>query len=119
MSLAPESALTAVLQTQCPRVDPAGGSPNAVLPHVIWQPVGGESWRYVDNTAPDMRHQAFQVTAWAETNAAAIALMRQIEEALCSASTLIARPLGELQAEPVPELKRVGISQDFEVIATR
>lgn len=93
--MALESDVMAVLLTCCPRVHVGTAPASTVRPYVTWQHVGGESLRYVDNTAAAQRKPDIQVNTWGATPMQAFALIQQIEEALCAAAAFAAKPHGE------------------------
>lgn len=117
-----EVLLTAILKGRCPRVFPDVAPVGTVRPYVTYQQIGGTPWRYMDNTAANRRHSLVQIDVHAETRLEASTLMRGIEDDLCAASTLTARPAGELRASSaeLENAKRLyGASQDFDLWALR
>lgn len=119
MSLALESALVAELQTVCPRVYPMVAPLDTPQPYVTWQHVGGPNWRWVENTAPAERAAWVQINVWAATVAAALQVMQQIEEALCTSAVLVCRALAEPIGQHAAEVNHFGFHQDFEVVGAR
>lgn len=93
-----EIELIAVLQAQCPRVYPSTAEYGTPLPYLTWQHIGGESLRFLDNSASDKRNVYVQVNVWADSSLQAMQLARQIEDALCASRALQASPQGEPQA---------------------
>lgn len=114
-----ETALYAALHSICPRVYPDIAPADAVLPYVTWQQIGGEAPVYLDGALPDKRCAYVQINTWAATRAEANALMLQIEQALCAASTMVARPQSALQAAFDDDTEIRGAMQDFEIWAER
>ncbi|MFM9926899.1 DUF3168 domain-containing protein [Variovorax sp. H27-G14] len=90
-----ESELTSALLAKCPRTFPVVATFGTPLPYVVWQHAGGRTTRYADNTAAGKRNALIQVTVWAGTPMAAMALLRSIEDALCAHADLQVDPQGE------------------------
>lgn len=91
-----ETDLVAILQAQCPRTFPGVAKFGTPMPYVIWQHIGGQSLRFLDNTTGDKRNAFIQITVWAATSLQATTLARAIEDALCAATAvLLATPQGE------------------------
>ena len=117
-----EADVVALLKAHCPRVL-LDGSAEAGLakPYVLWQLLGGESLRYVDNTAADKRMVRVQLAVWHTSLPSALTLMRAIEDAMCAATVFTARCLGEpvTLAEPGLQPPEYGATQDFEILGAR
>jgi hypothetical protein len=95
-------------------------APLAVVhPYITWQGVGGRSLRFMDNTAADKRNTRVQINAWATTRAAANALARQVEDAMCATALFTASPLGEPVSDYDTETKTYGAMQDFSIFSAR
>ncbi len=90
-----ETDFIAILQARCPRVHLGTAPYDTPTPYLTWQHIGGDSLRFLDNTAPSTRNAFIQLNAWAATPKAALDLLRQIEDDLCAATTLTASPQGE------------------------
>lgn len=114
-----EADLQAALEACCPNVYPVTADPVPAGTFVTWQLIGGQSWRYVDNQAATTRHSMVQVNVWAATLAAALTLIRTVEEALAAAAAFTASPLSEPTDLSEPDQQVWGLSQDFEITATR
>lgn len=71
-----------------PDIAPAG----AAKPYITYQQVGGDVINMLGPYTPGKRNGRFQVNVWATTRAAANALMKQVEDALMTSTTLNARP---------------------------
>ena len=116
-----ESDLTALLKTLCPRVVPDFAPAGTVAPWITYQAIGGQPLRFTEGSAASLRHTLLQVNVWAPTRAAALLLIRQMEDALCSVSTITARPASEATStadeDMTPPL--YGCTQDFDVWAAR
>lgn len=110
-----EQPLFAVISALCPRVFPDTAPWSTPRPYVVWQQVGGEAPVYVEGAVPNMRNAVVQVAVWDDTRAGANALMRSIEAALVSATTLQAVPQGALQASHDGDTDRRGATQDFSI----
>ena len=115
-----ETDLVALLQAICPRSWPDVAPAGAVLPYIVWQPLGGEALRFVDGTAPDKRNTYLQVAVWSATRAEAIALIHQVEDAITAAPAFAsALPEGEARATYEATTQRYGSIQRFDIWATR
>lgn len=88
-------------------------------PYIVWQQIGGRSIDFIDPTVPSKQNAVMQITAWADTRAAAKALILQIEAALIQATTLQARAVSASAADHDEDLKRYGARQDFSIWADR
>jgi hypothetical protein len=78
-----EADLVTLLKTVCPRVFPDVAPANTAKPFVTWQPLGGESLRFLNNEAPDKRNTYLQVSVYSTTRLESLNLIRAAEEALC------------------------------------
>lgn len=114
-----ESDFVAALEALCPEVHPLTASIDTPRPYITWQHIGGTSWRFTEGTAPSLRHALVQVNVWADTYAAALVLVRQVEEALCASAAFTARPEGEPVGQDESDLNRYGLIQDFSIVAQR
>jgi len=114
-----EADLVALLRPLCARVHPDMAPSGSAPPWVTFQHIGGTPLRHVDGTASGLRHTMLQVNVWDTTRAAALALARQVEDAIClhagwqaEAST---EPVGEIE----PDMALYGCRQDFDIWAGR
>ena len=98
-----------------PDIAPLG----AVHPYITWQGVGGQSLRFIDNTAADKRHTRMQVNCWAVSRLQANLIARQAEDALCASTVFQATPLGEPVSNFDSETKTYSTMQDFSIFSTR
>lgn len=114
-----ESDLYALLKGICPRVYPDVAPEGTAKPYITWQAIGGASWRYLDNTPADKRNKLLQVSVWAESRLAALALVHQVEEALCAAVAFTAKPEGEAISITEDSPRLYGEVQRFSIVATR
>lgn len=93
--MALEEDLISVLEAQCARVHVGTAPYDTPQPYVTWQHIGGDPLRYVDNSPADRRNALIQINTWAATPKEAHALILQIQEAVCAASAIQAKPHGE------------------------
>lgn len=117
-----EATLTTALQALCPRVSPDVAPLGTARPYVTYQGIGGRSLRWLDKSAADKRHTHFQINVWADTRAAALLLIRAIEDALCAATAFSAMPYGEPRSvtEELPDEQLLyGCIQDFDIYSLR
>jgi hypothetical protein len=116
-----ETDVVAVLQAQCPRVFPASAPVNTQRPFVTWEHIGGDPLRYMEGSAAPQRLALLQVNTWANTKAEAMTLALAIEDALCVASAITARPNGAARGDHSDEVEPAlyGALQEFEVLGTR
>lgn len=116
-----EASLTALLKTLVPSVFTDFAPAGTAAPWVTYQGIGGQALRYQDNSAAGIRHTMVQINVWAGSRAAALLLIRQVEEALCAASAFTARPASEpistAENDMTPPL--YGCMQDFDIWAPR
>lgn len=114
-----ESDLPALLRTICPRVHPDVAPAGAARPFMVWQGLGGESLRFLDNTAPDKRNTYMQVSVYSTTRLEALALIRAAEAALCASPAFIAKPQSEPMATYEQDTALYGAIQRFSIWAVR
>lgn len=114
-----EADFVAVLKTCCPRVFPDSAPANEPRPFVTWAQLGGDAARYLDNTPMAKRLAQLQVDTWAATKAEAQQLAREIEDALCAASTINARPVADQSGRQDEYVDAYGVTQEFEVHGAR
>lgn len=118
-----EADLVSVLRTVVADVYPDVAPLAATYPYGVYQGIGGQSWRYTENTPANRRHSIFQINVWAATRGQALTLIRAVEEALCAATAFNAAPYaGEprwMSDQVAPEQLVYGCSQDFEIVSTR
>ncbi|MGC3986255.1 MAG: DUF3168 domain-containing protein [Pseudorhodoferax sp.] len=111
-----EDRLVAIIAPRCPvffRRAPEGlGAPYATIQHL-----GGRSIRFLDNTAPDKRNTAVQVTVWAATAEHASALLHAIAADVTTAPGMQASRLAGPRTIPDDELH--GLAQDLSIWAPR
>lgn len=110
-----------LLKAQCPSVFADFAKAGTAAPWVTYQHIGGQALRYVENTPAAQRHTLTQITVWHTSRSAALALIRQIEEALCASSAFTARPAGEPTSDAEPDLVPAlyGSMQDFDIWSAR
>ena len=115
-----QADLTAALKTCCPTVFTDFAPAGTTAPWVTFQVIGGRSLRWLNGTPSDKRHNVVQVNVWHSSRAAAVALMHQIETALCDAAApFSARPEGERSDDAEEDIGLYGCRQDFSIHSTR
>lgn len=114
-----ETDLVALLKTICPRVFPDVAPESATKPYITWQGLGGETARFVDNTAADKRNTLMQVNVWSTTRAESLAMIRSIEDAMCASVAFLAMPGGEALSTYEPEMQLYGCIQTYSIWAAR
>lgn len=114
-----ESDLHALLATVCPRVFPDFAATSTVRPYITFQGIGGPVFRFLDNTTGDKRRTRVQINVWADTRIESLALIRQIEDAMCAASAFTATPEGEPVHDFDADFPVYGSIQDFLITSTR
>jgi len=101
------------------RVYPDVAPAAAALPRIVYQQVGGVSDVFLDNTFPDKENGRFQVTSWAATRLAAMALAKQVEAALVGSASITCRPVGARVSGYEPDTALFSSRQDFSIWSTR
>lgn len=114
-----EAQLFDLLKVACPRVFPDAAPIGTATPYLTWQQLGGESLRFLDNTAADKRNVLLQVACWSKARADATALIRQIEDALCASALFVAIPEGEGLSAYESDTLLYGSIQRFSIYTTR
>lgn len=114
-----ESDLVTLLKTVCTRTFPDVAPELTAKPYVTWQGIGGESLRFVENTAADKRHTLMQINVWSATRQEALTMIRQIEDALCVSAAFTATPQGEPLSTYEPDTASYGCIQRFDVWSAR
>ena len=114
-----ESDLATLLKTICTRTFPDVAPSATAMPYVTWQGIGGESMRFVENSAADRRNTVMQINVWSATRMQSLAMIRQIEDALCASSAFTATPQGEPLSTHEPDTASYGCIQRFDIWAGR
>lgn len=114
-----ESTLDALLKTVCARVFPDVAPAGTATPYATWQGIGGETIRFIDNTAGGKRDTLMQVSIWSKTRSEALTLIRQIEDLLCASSAFQCRPEGESVSIYESDTLLYGSIQRFSILASR
>ena len=114
-----ESDLQTLLAGICPRTFPDVAPSGTVAPWVVWQGLGGDSLRMLDNTAADKRNTLMQISVYSKTRLQALQLIRQIEDAITASMPLIATPLGEPASTYEDDTKLCGSIQRYSIWAAR
>jgi hypothetical protein len=86
---------------------------------MTWRALGGETARFLDNTAANKRNTLMQIDVWSTTRAEALSLIRQAEDALCGSAVFVAQPLGEAFSDYESETQLYGSTQRFSIWADR
>lgn len=92
-----------------PDVAPLG----TVRPYATYQQAGGASVNFVDQAIPDKSNARMQINVWADTRSAASLLIKQVEQALRSATALQTTVLGQPVATYEADTLLYGARQDF------
>lgn len=114
-----EADLNAMLKAICQRTFPDIAPEGTAAPYITWQGLGGESARFMDNTAADKRNTLMQINVWSKTRLEALTLIRQIEDALCASAAFVATPQGEPLSTYEPDTLLYGSIQRFGIWAAR
>lgn len=94
-----------------PDVAPAGTQP----PYITYQAVGGQPINYLGGESPGKRNARMQVSVWAATRLAAVALAQQVEDAMRAAKPLQTEVLTGQLAVYDEETTYRGALQDYSV----
>jgi hypothetical protein len=114
-----EPTLVTLLRTLCPAVHADFAPPATAAPYITYQHIGGTPLRFIDGAATSLRHTMLQVNVWHSTRAGALALARQVEDAICLTSAWSAEPSNEPTGQAEPDLRLYGCQQDFDIWAGR
>ena len=114
-----ETTLATLLSAICANTYPDVAPEGAAMPYVTWQQLGGASMRYADNAPMDKRYPLVQVSVWSATRLSSLALIRQIEDALCATADFVAEPQGEPFSLYELDTQRYGNIQRFDIWAAR
>lgn len=114
-----ESDLVTLLKAICTRTFPDVAPELTAKPYITWQGIGGESLRFVENTAADKRNTLMQINVWSATRLEALTLIRQIEDALCVTGAFTVKPQGEPLSTMEPDTNLYGCIQRFEIWSIR
>ena len=113
-----ETDLVALLKAINPRTYPDVAPEGTATPYVTYQQIGGESLRYVDNTA-DSRYPLIQISVWSRSRLESATLIQQIEDAICAAPAFQATPQGDAMSRYEPDTQLYGSIQRFDVFGAR
>ena len=114
-----EQQLFDALKVLCPRTFPDFAPVSTPRPYITFQHVGGQSLRYIDNTAANIRHSEIQINTWGDTRLSTMTLARQIEDALCASTAFQATPNGEPVGDFDADIPVYGTRQDWNIFAPR
>jgi len=95
------------------RVWPDVAREKSALPRIVYQQVGGQGLSFMDGTLPSKENGRMQIACWATTRAAAIALAKQVEVAVCGSAALQAIPLGARASDWEQDTGFYACRQDF------
>ncbi|PQV50973.1 DUF3168 domain-containing protein [Paraburkholderia sp. BL21I4N1] len=95
------------------RIYPDVGPTGVGRPYITYQAVGGQSPNYLSNSV-DLQNARMQVNVWADTRAAATAIMQSAIAAL-SAAPIRATTLGAPVSAYEPDTKLYGSREDFSI----
>ena len=96
------------------RVYPDVGPAGVVAPYITWQQVGGQPVNFLDTaTLPSKANGRYQINTWAATRAEAVALAKQVENAVRATTSLQPTVLSQPVATTDEETGRKGYRQDF------
>lgn len=116
-----ESDLVTLLKTVCARVFPDVAPSGTAVPYVTWQDIGGEVIRFLDKGNGGKRITLVQVNIWSASRSEALAMIRQIEDALMASAAFQCKPEGESMSmcETESEPWKYGCIQRFSILADR
>ena len=114
-----EAKLSAALEPICPdAVFPDVAPANSVAPWITFQQYAGKDLSYIEQTLPEERAAAFQVTVWAKTRAESLNKALRIEEALLD-SAMQVKPEGGILSTTDPDTGLRGSIQRFLIVDER
>ena len=113
-----ETDLVVLLKAINTRTFPDVAPTGTVAPWITWQQIGGETVRYGDNTA-DSRWPLIQISVWSKTRTEALAMIRQVEDAMCASGAFQATPQGDSVSTYEPATLLYGSIQRFDVFGAR
>jgi len=88
-------------------------APDAALPYVTYQQVGGEAINFTDGAVPDRSNARIQINVWAATRADASRIGAEVEIAIRGAGALQPTVLSARVALYDDATKARGTMQDF------
>ena len=88
-------------------------APDAALPYITYQQVGGDAVNFTDGTVPDRSNARMQINVWAATRVTASQLGAQVESAIRALSALQPTVLSARVALYDDDTKARGTMQDF------
>lgn len=83
------------------------------LPRITFHQVGGDAINFVDSTVPSKKNARIQVNVWHSRRDDAMALARDVEDALRATTSLAPTVLGAAVAIYEEETRLYGAMQDF------
>lgn len=88
-------------------------APDAALPYITYQQVGGEAINFTDGTMPDRSNARVQINVWAATRLEASQIGAAVESAVRAAAALQPTVLSARVALYDADTKSRGTMQDF------
>lgn len=101
------------------RVYPDVNDEGTDAPYIVHQRVGGATPTFLERASPSQEGVRLQVTSWATTRIAAVALAKQVQDTLVALTTVAAKPAGDPVSLHDPDTKLRGSTQDFIVWVDR
>lgn len=114
-----ETEIFTLLKAICPRVFPDVAPPETPMPFITYSGIGGPSMRYASGEAMESHYPTIQVNTWSTQRSEALTMIRQAEEAICTATSINAEPQGEPLWQNDTHVGAYGCLQRFDVFATR
>jgi hypothetical protein len=90
-------------------------APDAVLPYITYQQVGGQAVNFTDGTIPDRSNARIQINVWAATRLEASRIGAEAEGAIRAATALQPTVLSARVGLYDDETKARGTMQDFDL----
>lgn len=84
------------------------------LPFIVYQAVGGQSANYMGNDVAGQENARMQIAVWADTQQAAIDVMRQVKATL-SGAPILATSIGAAVDDHEADTRRYGQRLDFSI----
>jgi hypothetical protein len=88
---------------------------STALPRITFQQVGGDAINFLSGDIPSMKRARIQINCWDDRRDDVMALMREVEDTMRSASGLHATVLGAAVALYEEDTGLYGAMQDFSV----
>jgi len=114
-----EEKLTALLRTIVPNTFCDFAPVDTARPYCIYQQIGGDVIKCVDNTLPSKENALMQVSVWADSRKQAKALILAIEADLAGATEFQASPAAAAASDFDADMARYCSRQDWSIWADR